>query len=295
MNTELFIAIVGGLGAMTGWGISDFFAKKTVDKINDTVALFWMQLLGIIPLFIFFLFNFDLSNFTVNLIPWVILWGTIDGAGYLMFYRALDRGKVSIVSPVVASYSAFSVLVSALVFGEILSARIITVLAIIFLGIMFTSIDFEEVRKDGFDWKDLTKGVPEALLGVLLFSIWFPFWDNFVSGGNWLVLVILLRAVVTTFLFIVIKTKKYTISIKDKGKDVVKWLIIIGLLDAIAYLTLTWSYGVTSYTSIISVLSATFSLPTLLLARIFLKEKLKPTQWGGIVLILLGLALLGVH
>lgn len=293
ISNELLFAIIGGLGAMLGWGISDFFAKKTVDKIGDTVALFWMQALGLIPLVIFFLFNFDLSNFSLNQIPYVILWGVIDGTGYLMFYKALEKGKVSIVSPIVASYSAFSVLISALVFGEQLSSKILLILGVIFAGIMFTSIDFEEVKKDGFDKKDLVKGVPEALLGVALFSVWFPFWDNFVSGGNWLVLVILLRAVITLFLFGVTKVSKLSTEVKDL--QVVKWLVIIGLLDAIAYLTLTWGYGVTSYTSLISVLSATFSLPTLLLARIFLKEKLQLTQWGGIGLILLGLALLGVH
>jgi drug/metabolite transporter (DMT)-like permease len=293
MNNELLFAIIGGVGAMLGWGISDFFAKKTVDKIGDTVALFWMQALGIIPLCLFFLFNFDVSGITLSQVPYVILWGLVDGAGYLMFYRALERGKVSIVSPIVASYSAFSVLISALVFGEQLSSRILLVLGVIFTGIMLTSIDFKEVKKDGFDKKDLVKGVPEALIGVVLFSIWFPFWDNFVSGGNWLVLVILLRSVITLFLFGVTKVSKLSIVVKDS--QVVKWLMIIGLLDAIAYLTLTWGYGVTSYTSLISVLSATFSLPTLLLARIFLKEKLQLSQWGGIALILLGLALLGVH
>jgi drug/metabolite transporter (DMT)-like permease len=293
MNNELLFAVIGGVGAMLGWGISDFFAKKTVDKIGETVALFWMQALGIIPLFLFFLFNFDVSGFSVSQIPYVILWAVVDGAGYLMFYRALERGKVSMVSPIVASYSAFSVLISALVFGEQLSSNILLVLGVIFAGIMLTSIDFKEVRKDGFDKKDLVKGVPEALIGVVLFSVWFPFWDNFVSGGNWLLLVILLRSVITLFLFVVTKVSRLSIVVKDS--QVVKWLMIIGLLDAIAYLTLTWGYGVTSYTSLISVLSATFSLPTLLLARIFLKEKLQLSQWGGIALILLGLALLGVH
>lgn len=292
MNNELLFAVVGGLGAMLGWGISDFFAKKTVDKIGDTVALFWMQTLGLIPLFIFFLFNFNFSGFTFNQIPWVILLGAIDVAGYLMFYKALERGKVSIVSPIVASYAAFAVLISALVFGEQLSKSILLVLGMVFVGILLTSIDFDEIRKDGFDWSDSVKGVPEAILAVVFFSVWFPFWDNFVSGGNWLVLVILLRMVMSFMLLGITKVSK--LSIKVKSKEVVKWLMIIGLLDAVAYLTLTWGYGVTSYTSIISMLSATFSLPTLVLARVFLKEKLKLSQWGGIALILLGLTLLGI-
>lgn len=293
MNNELFIAIVGGLGAMLGWGISDFFAKKTVDKIGDTVALFWMQALGIIPLLIFFLFNFDSSGFSLNQIPRVVLLGAIDVAGYLMFYKALERGKVSVVSPIVASYSAFAVLISALVFGEQVSSRIIFILATIFTGIILASIDFGELRKSGSGWRDLVKGVPEALLAVAFFSIWFPFWDNFVSDSNWLVLVILLRIIMS--LFLLGFTRVIKLSIRVREKEIMKWLITIGLLDAVAYLTLTWGYSVTSYTSIISVLSATFSLPTLVLARVFLKERLKPNQWGGIALILLGLVLLGVH
>jgi len=292
MDKELLIAIFGGLGAMMGWGISDFFAKKAVDKIGHTIALFWMQSLGIIPLLIFFLLSFDTSNFSFSQMPTVVLLGVIDVMGYLMFYKALEKGKVSIISPITASYAAFTVLISVLVFGEHLSVKTILVLSMVFIGIILTSIDPGEFKKDGFDAKDLTKGVPEALLGVAFFSVWFPFWDNFVSDKNWLILVILLRLVMALFLLGIGKASKLQVRVKDP--DAIKWLVIIGVLDAIAYLTLTWSYSVTRYTSIISMLSATFSLPTLILARIFLKEKLKLNQAGGIGLILLGLSLLSL-
>jgi len=33
MQTELLIAIIAGLGGMFGWGLADFFAKKTIDSI----------------------------------------------------------------------------------------------------------------------------------------------------------------------------------------------------------------------------------------------------------------------
>lgn len=290
---ELLLAITSGLGAMFGWGVSDFFAKKTVEKVDDTVALFWMQALGIIPLFIFFLFNFDLTGFSINQIPKLLLLAALNMAGYIMFYKALSRGKVSVVGPIVGSYSAFAVLVSALMFGEQLSSRILLILGTIFAGIILTSIEFDELKKGKLDKKDLTKGVPEALLAVAFLSLWFPFWDNFVSGGSWLVLLVLLRGVMSLMILGVLKIQKQSTEIK--GKNIYGWLFLIGLLDVVAYLTLTWGYGVTTYTSIISVLAATFSLPTLVLARVFLKEKLKIIQWGGIALILVGLALLGVH
>ena len=33
MENSLAVAVLGGLGAMLGWGFADFFAKKTVRKI----------------------------------------------------------------------------------------------------------------------------------------------------------------------------------------------------------------------------------------------------------------------
>lgn len=71
-----------------------------------------------------------------------------------------------------------------------------------------------------------------------------------------------------------------------------KLLFLIGLFDGGAYLTLSWGFGATTFTSVVTMLSAAYSLPTLILARIFLKEKLTPNQWVGVLSIILGLVLL---
>lgn len=292
MNIGLIIALSAGLLSMLGWGISDFFAKKSVDRISHTVALFWMQALGIIPLLLLFLFQMNISGITLVVILKVIILGVVDVLGYLFFYKALQKGKASIVSPIVASYSALSVIIATVFLGEKLSVSTILILLIIFIGIIITSIDFDELKRKGIGKEDLTKGIPEAILGAALFSIWFPFWDNFVSGQNWLLLVILLRIFMSLFLLTQLKITKRPIIVKDKS--VFGWLIIIGLLDAGAYAALTWGYGVTSYISIITVLSATYSVPTLILAGIFLKERLKKFQYIGIFLILLGIVALAL-
>lgn len=277
---------------MLGWGTSDFFAKKSVDKVGHIIALFWMQALGIIPMLLVFGFRPDFSGLSLNVLMWVAIFGVIDVLGYLMFYKALEKGKVSIIGPITASYSAFSVIIASIFLGEKLSLPVILVLSLIFIGIVITSTDFEELRKDGIRKEDFAKGVPEALLGVLFFSIWFPFWDNFVGGKNWLILVLLLRMFMSLFLLTQLKVTKSEVMVKDR--KVFGWLILVGLLDAGAYLGLTWGYSVTNYISIITMLSATFSIPTLILARIFLKEKLQKAQIFGIALILIGIASLAL-
>ncbi len=290
MQNGLIIAIVAGLISMIGWGTADFFAKKSVDKVGDLVSLFWMQAFGIIPLFLFFLIKGDFSGITWTLFAWVIFMALVDAVGYLMFYKALEKGKASIVSPIVASYSAFSVIIAAIFLGEKLTLQTSLFLFLIVIGIILASTDIAELKKRGFKKEDFANGIPEALLAVLLFSFWFPFWDKIVGGQNWVVLILLLRVIMSLMLLFTLKASKKTVIVRDK--NVFRWLMFVGLLDVIAYVALTWGYGVTSYVSIITVLAATFSIPTLILARIFLKERLQKNQLIGIAIIIFGIALL---
>lgn len=290
MNQEIIVAILGGVGAMLGWGIADFFAKKTVDKIGDVKTLFWAQTLGILPLLVYFLLNYSTPHITVSAISLLVLYGIIDAFGYTFFYKALEKGKVSVVSPILATFAAFAVLISAFLFGEQILPIKWLALGVVFAGILLTSIDLRGLRDGSLDKEDLVKGLPETFAGVALFAIWFPLWDNFVSKGDWAFLVLGLRAVISLTVLLFAKSTKIRLVVKEV--DIWKLLILIGLFDGGAYLTLTWGFGATTLTSVVTMLSAAYSLPTLILARIFLKEKLAVNQWIGVVSIIGGLVLL---
>lgn len=291
MDNLLLFAILGGLGAMIGWGTSDFFAKKSVDKIGSAAAFFWMQFIGIFPLLLIFPFKFDLSDLTFSTTMLVIFWAIIDGTGYLLYFSALEKGKVSIISPIVASYAAFSVIVSAIAFGEAITTQTLFFLGLIFVGIILTALDFQQLRKDTTERNNLVKGLPQAAVALVSFAIWFPFWDNLVSKSNsWLTLLIGLRVSNTLFIYLFTKYKSITLEVKET--KIIRWLILMGLFDVGAYLALTWGYGESSYTSVVSMLSAALSVPTLILARVFLKEKLTITQWIGITIIIGSLVLM---
>ncbi len=291
MNKLLYLAILGGLGAMLGWGINDFLMKKIIYKIKYISALFWMQCLGAIVLLLFFPFKFDISDLTFSNILIIAFWALIDGLGYFFLFRAFKKGKISIISPLVASYGAFSVIVSRIAFHEVITPLILFFLILIFLGIILTSTDFRKFKKHIPKHSSFLKGVPEAIIAVIFFSFWFPFWDNFVSTKNsWFTLLIVLRIFMALLFFLFAKYKSITLKIKNFR--ILSELIYIALLDLGAYLILTWAYSNSNYSSITSILSATFSVPTLILARIFLKEKLKNTQWIGIIMIISGLILI---
>ena len=68
---KTLISILAGLGGMFGWGVSDFFANLSSEKVGHFKAFFWSQLAGIlftVLLIPFFGLNTNLSLFFVVLL-----------------------------------------------------------------------------------------------------------------------------------------------------------------------------------------------------------------------------------
>ena len=78
-------------------------------------------------------------------------------------------------------------------------------------------------------------------------------------------------------------------------RSLVTYVSLIGCCDAIAFAAVSYGFSATSHTSIVAVLSSTFSLPTLVLARVFLKERLAPSQKVAAGVFLVGIALVSVY
>ncbi len=117
------IALIAGLSGMLGWGISDFFAKKTIDKIGDLKTLIGSQIIGGVFLLLYFLLTgMNIPTITSNMLIFLVALAALDGTGYLLLYRAFQKGVMSIVSPIAASAAGFSVIVATLLFKETLSS-----------------------------------------------------------------------------------------------------------------------------------------------------------------------------
>lgn len=252
-----------------------------------------MQIFGLIPLFFIFIAKFSFAELAKVNIYQVLVLGVVNAFGYLMFYKALKKGEVSIIGPMISSYSAFSLLFSAFYFKESLNYFIVLCLLIIVVGIAMSSIDYKKIFTNKFNKKDFIKGLPEAILAILILSLWFPLWGSYISNNSWIISLLLLRFFFSLTLLTLLIFDKTKIVIKQK--NIIGWLIIVGILDLLAYISLTWGYSDSNYKSIVTVLASVFSVPTIILARIFLKEKLQLLQIVGIVVIFIGIVLLAFY
>ncbi|MDB4992366.1 MAG: hypothetical protein JWL75_611 [Parcubacteria group bacterium] len=296
MHSELSIAVLTGLGGMVGWGLADLFAKKTIDEIGDIVTLVIAHIFGSLAIIVVALVA--LSRGHVFVIPhgidtWagLALFGVLQGIVYLLVYIGFGKGQVAVLNPLFASFSGIVALFSTLFFGELLSGRLVMALVVIFAGILLLNVDFGALRARKLRIAQVP-GFRQVGLATILAAIWTLSWHVFVSGQDWLAYSMVMYVFMTLALLAYAWTRKIQLKV---GKPWIwKYLILIGVTEMGAYVAISWGYGATSLTSVVALLSGAFSLPTIILARLFLKERTTGVQLFASILIILGIMLVSV-
>lgn len=289
MNGFLIAFLGGGLG-MLGYGTADFLAKKAIAVLGPLRTLFYTQLVTALLLCGFLLGNPGLPAVSADRVLLLALFALADTAGYLCLYRAFQIGKVSIVSPIASSFTILTALVSYFFFAERFSAWKIACLVLVIGGIMLIAVDPAELRRRR-NGERLSRGVVPALGVMLIFGFFYPFWDQFISVPGYMVWVILERVLVVLFLggWLLFASPRREAA---AGRSLLLLVLFIAAGETLARFGNSWALQATvGHTSLIVAVTALFPLVTLLLAHIFLRERLQPVQYAGIFLVLAGLVL----
>jgi transporter family protein len=296
MENSLTVAILGGLGAMLGWGFADFFAKKTVDRIGDLASLVWAHLFGTIIFFGMALINFAATDDFVDLPDSLNRWlglaffGVLQMIVYWLVYKAFSKGQLAVINPIFSSYSGLVALISIIFFAEVLTGSIAFGLIVIFLGILAMNLDLSALKSKRLN---VVPGLKEVVAAAILAAIWTILWDRFVHGQDSLAYAMLMYMFMTIAAFVAARSQKTKLS--PIAPDLWKFLVLIGLGEAIAYLSISIGFSKTTYTSVVALISGSFALPTVILAYLFLKERITRFQLAGIILIIVGVAVISLN
>ncbi len=295
MQQELVVAIVAGLGGMLGWGLADFFAKKTIDKIGDVQSLAWAGVFGTGVFLLAAAYQIFVRGGQLA-IPhdgqtWLLLafFGALQAAVYLFAYNGFGKGQVALLNPVFASFSGIVAIVSILFLGEATSGLRVLMLGVIFAGVMLLSLDINALRSRRINFLHVP-GFFEVGCAALLAALWTILWYLFVNGKDWLAYATYMFAFMTLAVFVYAWLRR--LPLKVGGGSIWLFVALIGVCETVAYLAITLGYGATSLTSVVTVLSGGFSLPTIILAYLLLKERITLVQWVGCLAIIAGVMLL---
>lgn len=296
-----------GLIAMLCWGFADFFQALAIKKTSSLKIMFFSNLLGFFPTIIAFFYfllkgyiNIDLKNFLI-----ISFGAFINLFAIKNFLKSYEEGEISIVTPISASYSIITVILSIIFLGEILTKVKILSISLCILGIFLVSTDFEKIHYKKLRYTYLTKGIKESIFAFLGWGVYF-FIIGFVSKNlsnlniskiNSATSLFFITGILSNILLICysyIKAKKQII-VKNKIINLEKKILFILIFNFFLY-NIAWiavNYGIAlDYVSIIAPISSLYPAITVILSSFFLKEKLLLNQKTGIILTILAMFLI---
>ena len=280
--------ILFGIVAMVTWGVSDFYLKKVTDKLGSLRTLFWLGVVQTIPLSFYFLLNLGTYSAIGNYLWLFILSVFLDFMGYLFFLKAVKKGSISIIAPVSSAWVIPAVIISIIFLNEIITTYQAIAISLTIVGIFLASIKFSDIKK--MNLNKLLPGVPEDLISVMFFGVNLPLLGFLISKTNWFLPILFVRTgqMIIAFFYNVIKSQ----DLKIKG-NVIMPLILAGLTSVAGFIA--WSNGVNlQKVAIVTPIAAAFPFITVILARIFYKEKIELVQKLGIIGTVLGIILLSI-
>lgn len=268
-----------GLIAMLAWGSADFFAKKAVDKIGTYATLWWNYVVSVVLyLALFFIFAPPVA-WSRQLFFLFAMGAVVTFLGYIMFYKGLEKGFVSVMSPIVACNLLVVAGLSVIFLNETLAATNWFGMFIALAGLIAVSWP-NKWTLAGFE-----KCLPLAL-GTMVFWGLSIFTMGFIAKqAGWLATAIFFR--LSTFVLCL------TLPMKNKKvlqfpKSVWFSVLLIAVLEMAGAMSLNKG-SETGLLSIAGPVASLFPAVTLLLAHIFLRERLTGKQYGGVIAILIGL------
>lgn len=295
------MGIILGLTAALGWGAADFLARYATRLIGTYRTLLYMQTVGFVGLGVYLLISGAFGHLFTH--PgwqpwtWALVAALLNIFGSLALYRAFEVGVLTVVSPIAASYAALTALLAVLS-GEVLGVQRGIGIAAVLIGVILAAAALPSPAQDGAGESKtkrqarLTRGVGLALAAAVAYGVMFwLFGFQVVPALGGIAPVWLVRFVTPCVLIALAKPTRQGVSV-PRGHAL--WLIFaVGLLDTAAYVANTIGFT-TGAVAVVSVLASLFSTVTVLLAWMFLRERLHWSQWLGIVVIFVGIALVSI-
>jgi drug/metabolite transporter (DMT)-like permease len=272
------MAVLLALGASLTWGLADFFGPLKGRTLGALRVLLYAQLGGLAAIVAIVAARWrgpaDSAAFLA--IPAAIS-GTL---GLYAYYRGIAVGAISVVAPI-AGISAIVPVSVGIASGDRPSPWQLAGIACALCGVFLAS------REPGRTGSRFAAGVGLALLAAIGFGGYFPPMHAAGNADFWWAS-LLFRMTSTSVVVAAIAVRRPPLRV---DRSVLPLLALIGIGDMLGNLLFAAASS-RGLVSITSVLASLYPIVTVVLARIYLAERIARSQEAGVALTLAGVALI---
>lgn len=276
------LGLLYGLGAAAVYGAADFIGGLMSRRVPPATVVFFSQLFAV-PLVLISL-PFGGGEPSAAALAWGAGAGVAGGIGVLFLYRGLSRGRMSVVAPITALAAAGLPVLYGIARGERPSA-----LAVGGVVLGLVSIWLISMSAGADDEVAQASGVIDGLVAGAGFGIFFIVLDRAPGdSGMWPLLGTRAGSLAFVGGLLLARRERLKASRPD-----LPGIAAAGLLDFGANILFVLATR-TGLLAIAAVLTSLYPAGTVLLARIFLKERLTRVQAAGLVVGAAGVILIGL-
>ena len=282
-----------GLAAAACWGTTEFVARLSGRGIGPANTLLGMLVVAMAIVSLWVWIDGAAFSWTAAGLHWLVATGVGFAGGLLLLFASLTRGPVAVASPVVSSYPAF-IVIGALALGIVPTPVQGIAIAAILVGVAVVAryAHPEEPDEDGAGadrriWPTVALGVASAAVFAM----------GIMAGREASAIYGELQALWFNRLFALLSLAAYMLIVRTRVDLPRRWwpaLAAMGLLDTLGVMAIfigTAGEGA----AVAAATSAPVTVVTVVLAAIFLRERVPPIQWCGIAIVVAGAAALGYH
>ena len=275
---------------MLGWGIYDFLGGVYSKQIGPFKSIFWSQLAGTLPiiaLLLVFTARFDIPVPVMFLIP---VAAVVYSAGYLFFFRGFEIGNISIVAATMNLWAVFTMLFEFDFMGQRLTSIQSLGVFMIITGVTLASLNWNEIRNHRFK---LSLGVKETVIGAFFFGVFWNISEIISEEIGWLPTTLFVKIGIVVFLLLFSFFRKRELALTTATPKTKGMVLLMGCIEAGAVAGV--NYGLTIGDAIlITPISSALSIVTILLAILFLKDRITRFQGAGMITAVAGIIVTGL-
>lgn len=277
------LSILFGIASALFWGAGDFAGGLTSRKVGAYRAVLYADFFGLLILLAALLFYREAIPSTNGIVT-STLGGLLGSFGLLVLYYSLSIGQMSIAAPVSALFAALLPVIYGSIAQGLPAAAQMAGFALALAAVWLIS------QGDGSGCFRLSRlsDLRFPILAGIGFGSYFIFIHNAVSEpGAILGPMILSRAAGTLLLLVIVLARREPLPVPRDAWGVVLVCAVFDLAGNLFYILASK----TGRLDIAAVLSSLYPGATVLLAWVFLKERISRGQMIGILLAFLAIAL----
>ena len=283
------MGVLFGLGAAVTWGCADYVAASAGRRVGSARVVLGFHVVATVLLALLVLVSGSLADVSAADVAFFALVGAVGWGSYACFYRALEIGPISVLSPIVSGYAIVTLLLAIILLDERLGGPAAVAVIVSVTGIVLASSGLRRI----FSIERLdAHGLLFALTAMILLGAFVLGVSVKADEIGWLAPIFLARLFSTVFVAgTMIRGGRWRFP--DRSPGVLGAIVLLAVLDTAGYVL--FNLGTErDDTAIVAAASSPYAVIPVVAGVLFFHERPTPTEWAGVGLVIAGLVLLGI-